>query len=146
MRYSNYLFSIEDHCELCEHFVKMNLSLPWTDQQVIWIVIWADLSMRDHITDWGEDSTERGVLPVRQAGGGSGHDVLRDAGHAHVVFALRAVAVVGVLCITWQLTQSVGVLGERRAVGLHPLSVLFSLITITDDVTLHNPHMTGDIW
>ena len=40
------------------------------------------------------------MLPVRQPGGGSGHDVLRDAGHAHVVFALRAVAVVGVLCIT----------------------------------------------
>ena len=60
------------------------------------------------------------MLPVRQAGGGSGHDVLRDAGHAHVVFAVRAVAVVGILSIAGELAQGVRVLGQRNAVGLHP--------------------------
>ena len=62
------------------------------------------------------------MLPVLGPRRGSGDtDVVREAGHAHVVFTVGAVAVVGVGRVTGQLAQGVGVLGERHAVGLHPL-------------------------
>ena len=61
------------------------------------------------------------VLPVLGPGRGSGDThIVRQAGHAHVVFAVRAVAVVGILSIAGELTQGVRVLGQGNAVGLHP--------------------------
>ena len=65
------------------------------------------------------------MLPVLGPRRGSGDThVVREAGDAHVVFAVWTVAVVSVGRVTGELAQSVGVLGERHAVGLHPLTVL----------------------
>ena len=65
------------------------------------------------------------ILPVLDPGRGSGGThVVRQAGHAHVVLTVGAVAVVRGLGLAGELAQSVGVLGERHAVGLHPLTVL----------------------
>ena len=54
------------------------------------------------------------------------------------MFTVRAVAVVGVLSVAGQLAQGVGVLGQRRPVGLHPDSGDLSLGLITED------HMRAD--
>ena len=63
------------------------------------------------------------------------------------MFALRAVAVVRVLGVTRQLTESVGVLRERDAVGFHPsaleLSLTLRLATRAAIFTLHGFHMSG---
>ena len=61
------------------------------------------------------------VLDPRRRSGDT--DIVRQAGDAHVVFTVWAVAVVRVRGVTGELAQGVGVLGERHAVGLHPLTL-----------------------
>ena len=64
------------------------------------------------------------MLPVLGPWRGSGDThIVREAGDAHVVFTVWAVAVVRVGRLTGELAQGVGVLGERHAVGLHPLTL-----------------------
>ena len=103
-------------------------------------VKWSDTSQTDDIQTnwWLDDSLGRWALPVGHRWRGRGDNVVRNAGHAHVVFAVRAVAVVGVLSVAGQLAQGVGVLGQRCPVGLHPDSGDLSLGLITED------HMRGD--
>ena len=59
------------------------------------------------------------------------------------MFAVRAVAVVGVLSVAGQLAQGVGVLGQRRPVGLHPDSGDLSLVLITEDHMRETDMLSG---
>ena len=61
------------------------------------------------------------MLPVLSSRRRSGEtDIVREAGDTHVVFTVWTVAVVRVGRVTGELTEGVGVLGERNTVGLHP--------------------------
>ena len=62
------------------------------------------------------------VLDTRRRSGDA--HIVRQAGDAHVVFTVWAVAVVGGGGVAGELTEGVGVLGQRHAVGLHPLAAL----------------------
>ena len=67
------------------------------------------------------------LLPVLSSRRRSGDtDIVREAGHTHVVFTVWTVAVVRVSRVTGELAQGVGVLGERNTVGLHPLALVIT--------------------
>ena len=81
------------------------------------------------------------MLPVLDPRRRSGDThIVRQAGDAHVVFTVWAVAVVRVLRLTGELAQRVGVLGQGNTVGLHPLALTDRLTVNTSYTGFHSFH------